>query len=240
MLNALKHRILTESHRPGLIGAVFNPFYLARRALWHAVGAAAPELHGQLLDVGCGSKPYRDFFTVDRYVGLDIDTPRTREQGAADHFYDGSSFPFDNESFDSVLCNQVLEHVFQPDDFMREMHRVLRPQGRVLLTVPFIWDEHEQPHDFARYSSFGLRALFERNGFRILRQSKLLCDASLFCQLMNAYVFKTLCTRNSLINAIITVFVSAPLTMLGLLLPHILPRNEDLFLDQVVLAEKIT
>ncbi len=239
MLSALKQRILAASHRPGLMGVVFNPFYLARRALWRAVGAAARELHGQLLDVGCGSKPYRDFFTVDRYVGLDIDTPRTREQGAADHFYDGHSFPFDNESFDSVLCNQVLEHVFQPDDFMREMHRVLRPQGRVLLTVPFIWDEHEQPHDFARYSSFGLRALFERNGFRILRQSKLLCDASLFCQLMNAYVFKTMRTRNSLINAIITILVSAPLTMLGLLLPHILPRNEDLFLDQVVLAEKI-
>lgn len=240
MLSTLKHRILTESHRPGWIGALFNPFYLARRALWQAVGEAAPQLRGELLDVGCGSMPYRDFFSVERYVGLDIDTPRTRVQGAADHFYDGSRFPFPDASFDSVLCNQVLEHVFEPDAFIREMHRVLRPEGRVLLTVPFIWDEHEQPHDFARYSSFGLRALFERNGFRLIQQTKLLADASLFCQLLNAYVFKAFRTRSRLINAIITLFISAPLTLLGLLLPHLLPRNDDLFLDQVVLAERIT
>ena len=56
------------------------------------------------------------------------------------------------------MCNQVLEHVFNPDDFVREIARVLKPGGALLLTVPFVWNEHEQPYDYARYSSFGLRA----------------------------------------------------------------------------------
>lgn len=239
MLSALKRRIIADAHRPGWVGAVFNPFYLARRALWRAIEDEAHRLSGNLLDVGCGSKPYRTLFHVDRYVGLDIDTPRTREQGAADHFYDGRSFPFADANFDAVLCNQVLEHVFEPDAFIAEIRRVLRPGGRVLLTVPFVWDEHEQPYDFARYTSFGLTALFERNGFRIVGHRRLLADATLFCQLFNAYVFKVSRSRSTLINAIITLLVTAPVTIAGLSVVRLLPDNDDLYLDQLVIAERI-
>ncbi|MBC7205060.1 MAG: class I SAM-dependent methyltransferase [Methyloversatilis sp.] len=239
MLSALKRWILASAHRPGWRGVVFNPFYLARRTLWRAIEAEAHQLRGELLDVGCGSKPYRALFAVDRYTGLDIDTPRTREQGAADHFYDGRTFPFGDASFDAVLCNQVLEHVFEPDAFITEIRRVLRPGGRVLLTVPFVWDEHEQPYDFARYTTFGLKALFERNGFRVMTTRRLLADATLFCQLFNAYVFKVSRSRSTVINAIITLLVTAPVTIAGLSIVRLLPDNDDLFLDQLVIAERI-
>jgi SAM-dependent methyltransferase len=145
-----------QSFQPGLIGLFVNPFYFARKALYQAINAVSGEMTGRLLDVGCGSKPYQPFFPEADYVGLDIDTEVARKRGVADHFYNGDIFPFETSSFDSVLCNQVLEHVFNPDDFLNEVNRVLKPSGKLLLTVPFVWDEHEQPYDYARYSSFGV------------------------------------------------------------------------------------
>jgi len=146
-------------------------------------------------------------------------------------------FPFDDASFDAVLCNQVLEHVFTPDAFLKEIARVLRPRGRLLLTVPFVWDEHEQPYDYARYSSFGLSALLERSGFYIVRQRKILADASILFQMANAYLFKVTGARSILAKLILRVFLFAPVSILGLLASMLLPRNEDFFLDQLVVAE---
>jgi SAM-dependent methyltransferase len=237
-MKALKAYYRSQQFDPGLGGIFLNPFFLARRCLWRAVRAQAPALKGRLLDVGCGSKPYRGLFDVSEYIGMDIDTDATRRRGLADVFYDGHRFPFDDASFDAVLCNQVLEHVFEPDAFVAEIRRVLRPGGRLLLTVPFVWDEHEQPWDYARYSSFGLRALLERHGLAVRQQHKLLDDASLLFQLANAYLFKLTHGRRPLVNALLAAALHAPVTLLGLLAGRLLPRNPDLFLDQIVIAER--
>jgi SAM-dependent methyltransferase len=238
MLTRLKHKPLARSNELGWQGVLLNPFYLARRALWFAVQDLASGLGGNLLDVGCGTMPYRSLFGVSRYVSLDIDSERTRALSMADHYYDGDRFPFDDGSFDSLLCNQVLEHVFTPDHFVQEMHRVLKPGGRLLLTVPFVWDEHEQPWDYARYSSFGLRALLESHGFKVVEQRKLLADASIFFQLWNAYIFKVVRSRGSFSRILATFLVYAPATVAGLLVVRMLPHNPDFFLDQIVLAER--
>ena len=238
MLAGLKRFYYREQYNPGLGGLFINPFFLARRALWRAVAGAGGQMRGRLLDVGCGTKPYRALFDVTRYVGLDIDNALTRARAVADAFYDGGSFPFDDGAFDSVLCNQVLEHVFTPDAFVRECCRVLVPGGKLLLTVPFVWDEHEQPFDFARYSSFGLKSLLEKNGFRIVSHRKLLSDASILFQLCNAYLFKVTRSRWTMLNLVSCVLLFAPLSALGLLLGAVLPRNPDLFMDQLVVAEK--
>jgi SAM-dependent methyltransferase len=223
---------------PGCLGLFINPFFLARRRLRQAVAAMAPELRGRLLDVGCGTKPYRPLFQVDSYVGLDIDSETTRRQGSADMLYDGGRFPFDDASFDAVLCNQVLEHIFEPQAFLQEIRRVLRPGGRLLLTVPFVWDEHEQPWDYARYSSFGLKALLEGQGLVLLRQHKLLDDPSVLFQLFNAYLFKITRSTQPLLNLLSCAVLMAPVSALGWIAAKLLPRNPDLFLDQIVLAER--
>ena len=163
MIEKLKEIYLRQMYSPGWLGIFVNPFYFARSGLRDAVTDFAPMLSGRLLDVGCGSKPYQDLFAVEVYIGLDIDSENSRKRGIADHYYDGHVFPFTDASFDSILCNQVLEHVFNPDEFLREIVRALKPGGRLLLTVPFVWDEHEQPYDYARYSSFGLRDLLEKS-----------------------------------------------------------------------------
>lgn len=228
-----------QAFHPGWPGIFVNPFYLARSSLRDVLTELAPHIAGRLLDVGCGSKPYRSLFEVDEYVGLDIDNEVSRKRGVADNYYDGTEFPFPAASYNVVLCNQVLEHVFNPDDFLREISRVLRPGGLLLLSVPFVWDEHEQPYDYARYSSFGLRALLEKQGFRILQHHKLGADASTLFQLANAYLFKVSQGWRRPYTLLLTATIMALINIMGIIAGKILPGNPDLYLDHVVLAEKM-
>lgn len=227
-----------EQFRPGAFGWLVNPFYFARRELHAHLSDLLGRLHGEVLDVGCGTMPYRDLVKATRYVGLDYDTPLRRGAGLADVFYDGVRFPVPDASFDGALCTQVLEHVFTPEEFLREIARVLRPGGELVLTVPFVWDEHEQPHDFARYSSFGLRAMLERNGFEVVEHRKALADARVLFQLSNAYLYKVTLSRRAWANNAWIVLLMAPVNLLGILLGRLLPANPELYLDNVVLARK--
>ena len=238
MIECFKAICRRQMFFPGLLGIFVNPFYFARSGLCDAMTEFAPLLSGRLLDVGCGSKPYHSLFAVDAYVGLDIDSELTRKRGIADYLYDGNAFPFADASFDSVLCNQVLEHVFNPDEFLGEIVRVLKPGGKLLLTVPFVWDEHEQPYDYARYSSFGLRSLLEKQGFKVLQHKKLVDDASILFQLTNAYLFKIMQDFPRPFKLLLTASVMAFINILGIIASRVLPNNPDLFLDHVVLAEK--
>jgi SAM-dependent methyltransferase len=236
-LRSLYHRQLFF---PGLLGIFINPFYFARKELCSEIGKFAPKLEGKVLDVGCGIKPYRELFSsASNYIGLEVDSSKNRLIKNADFFYDGVIFPFDQASFDNIVCNQVLEHVFTPDQFIKEIYRVLKPNGSLLLTVPFVWDEHEQPYDYARYSSFGLKSLLENNGFDIIEQRKTNADIRVLFQLVNAYLYKVLWTRRPLINLLICATVMAPLNILGSLFYRLWPANPDLYLDQVVLANKV-
>ena len=230
--------LMKESFFPGWLGVFVNPFYFARHGLAEAMRTYSKLLNGKLLDVGCGTKPYSSLFDVDEYVGLDIDSESSRKRGVADFFYDGNLFPFSNNEFDSILCNQVLEHVFNPDVFLREINRVMKPGAKMVLTVPFVWDEHEQPYDYARYSSFGLKALLERNGLKVLRHEKLGADVSILFQLTNAYLYKISEGWNKYIRLFFTVSVMGFVNLLGLIARYVLPKNPDLFLDHIVMVEK--
>ncbi len=239
MIQKLKSLYQDQQFNPGWLGIFLNPFYFCRTGLYAAIAGLAPMLSGRLLDVGCGTKPYRALFNVSEYVGLDIDSARSRQRGVADCFYEGNVFPFPDESFDSIICSQVLEHVFNPDEFLSEIARVLKVNGEIIITVPFVWDEHLQPFDYARYSSFGLRALLERQGFRVCIHRKLGADASVLFQLANAYLYKIVQGIPVPLRLLLMMTVMAGINLGGLLAKLILPRNEDLYLDQVVLAEKV-
>ena len=170
-------------------------------------------------------------------MGLEIETTVHREISKADFFYDGERFPFNNNEFDSVVTNQVFEHVFDPDNFLSEINRVLRGGGMLLLTVPFVWDEHEQPYDFGRYSSFGIKSILEKKGFEIINLKKTVTDFSTIIQLINCYIYKIV-VKNDLIRQVVTVLVMFPLNVMGIILSKIFPSNKDLYLDNVILAKK--
>jgi SAM-dependent methyltransferase len=227
-----------EMFDPGLIGLAVNPFYFARKSLIAAVRASAASIKGRTLGVGCGQKPYQALFAASEYVGLELDTPANRAHKRADFYYDGMTFPFAAASFDSVLRNEVLEHVADAPAFLAEIRRVLKPGGALLLTVSFVWDEHEQPNDYLRYSSFGLKRLLTGQEFAIIEYRKTMPDLWVVFQLVNAYLYKKTVTRNGYVNLLMTLLLMAPFNVLGEIFGRLLPQNEDLYLHNVVLARK--
>ncbi|MBI4417145.1 MAG: class I SAM-dependent methyltransferase [Ignavibacteriales bacterium] len=238
MIEALRRAYRRELFQPGLLGIFVNPFFFARRGLYLHIRELGRNITGKTLDIGCGLKPYRDLCSSDQYIGLELDTPENRAKGVADVFYRGDNFPFSDGGFDSLLCNEVLEHVFTPEAFLREAHRVLKPGGHFMLTVPFVWDEHEQPRDYGRYSSFGIAALVQRCGFEIVEQRKSVDDLRVVVQLFIAYLYKKTVTRFVPLNIIVTAILMAPITLVGLILGWLFPRNSDLYLDNVLLLRK--
>ena len=223
---------------PGILGLFLNPFYFARKGLAEHISALSSHISGKILDVGCGKKPYQQLFQATEYIGLEYDSPENRKKKHADFYYDGRVFPFESNSFDSLVINQVFEHVFNPDDFLKESLRVLKPGGKLLMTVPFVWDEHEQPHDFARYSSFGLQFILEKHGFNIVEQRKSVNDFRVIFQLVNAYLYKKMMSSNPYLNLVIAFFVMFPINVAGGIIGFLLPDNNDLYLDNVILARK--
>lgn len=116
---------------------------------------------GQLLDVGAGESPWRDLMpSVVEYAAVDIDS--SPEFGMRRHsdmqYYDGVRLPFADNSFDVILCTEVLEHVRDPASFLKDLNRVLRRGGTLILTVPWSARMHHIPYDFSRFSRFGLEA----------------------------------------------------------------------------------
>ena len=238
MLRTLKQIYIKEQFNSKILGLFINPFYFARKGLYQNVSKLITNLNGKLLDVGCGTKPYENICNVDEYIGLEIDDEGNRQHNYADVFYDGKTIPFEDKSFDSILSNQVFEHVFNPNQFLKEINRVTKVGGRFLITVPFVWDEHEQPYDYARYSSFGLKHILAENGFEIIEHRKSNNGIEVIFQLINDYLYKVIMTENVYFNLLIIILLMAPINMSGLILSKLLPRNNDLYLDNIVLAKK--
>lgn len=142
------------------------PTYAVRAPLlrWLADEAARAALdlgRYRLLDAGCGEKPYEPLFApyVSGYVGLD-NAPHAH----ADLVGPIEAIPADDGAFDIVLCIQVLEHVDDPARAVRELHRVTRPGGRVLLSTHGAMVYHPNPSDPWRWTHEGLERLFAQNG----------------------------------------------------------------------------
>lgn len=228
-----------QTYQPSLLGILVNPYFSIRWRLAEALSQFGKEAEGRLLDVGCGSKPYREYFPeVEEYIGLDIlASGHPDERKHADVFYDGKVIPFDDQTFDIVMSTEVLEHVFEPDQFLAEAARVLKPGGRLILTVPFAFPEHEQPYDYARYTEFGLTALVERAGLRVQSCLKLGNSVTAIGQLWNAYLFG-LVGNSTIGRFLLQIVFIAPTAIVYEILAQILPKDGRLYHNLVLIVQK--
>lgn len=135
---------------------------------------ASKYLTGHLIDIGCGTKPYKDMLApyVTSHVGIDH-PDSLHEKSNVDKVGTAYQIPADDASFDSAICSAVLEHLEEPEQALRECHRVLKPGGVAIYSIPFIWHLHEEPRDYYRYSKYGLKYLFEKVGFEIVELTAL-------------------------------------------------------------------
>lgn len=153
---------------------IFYSGYLLRKKLLLSIDKYASHMNGRMMDFGCGSKPYKSLFNVEEYIGVDFQGEgHSHENEQIDVFYDGVHLPFPDNHFDSVFSTEVFEHVFNLEQMIPEIKRVMRPGAKILVTCPFAIPEHEQPNDYARYSSFGIKHLFEKNGFKVIAYEKI-------------------------------------------------------------------
>lgn len=126
-------------------------------------------IKGSLLDAGCGEKPYSLIYDelTETSIGCDVEYC-VHDQTAVDVFATLDKLPFQNNTFDTVLCTNVLEHVAENERAFGELSRVLKSNGYMILSVPFLYPTHEIPHDFYRYSFYGLKYQLEKNELDIL------------------------------------------------------------------------
>ena len=228
-----------QAFAPSLILGLFvNPFYFSRRFLFKEISNFASNVSGgSLLDVGCGTKPYRHLFSVEKYDGLEYSEENLGRKNHADYVYDGHRFPFPDKSYETVICCEVFEEVFNPDEFLSEIHRTLKTGGVFLLTVPFIWDEQEQPMDFARYTSFGLDFLLSKHGFEIISHKKTGANISVFFQLWNEWIFKKISPDCIAKKIIANIFFTLS-NLVGTMVSKIFPKNCDMYLNNIIVARR--
>lgn len=144
--------------------------YYIRTSIFNALKETLPKLEGNLLDIGCGKMPYKNYILenskVANYVGLDIENALEYDSGIKpDYTWDGKTMPYENNTYNCAFGTEVLEHCHEPEIVLKEVLRVLKPEGVFFFTVPFLWNLHEVPHDAYRYTPFTLERHLKNAGF---------------------------------------------------------------------------
>lgn len=231
-----------ESFNPSyFLGIWINPYFIIRKGLIRGVRKISKIFQGgKLLDVGCGSKPYEKLFNVDSYVGIDVEiSGHNHKRSKIDKFYDGKNIPFDDKTFDYVFSSEVFEHVLNLDVLLNDINRVLKKDGKLGFTCPFVWDEHEQPYDYLRYTSFSIKNILHKHGFELIELNKSTSYFQTVMQMLSAYIFQHVLPKNKYLKLILTPFFVAPINILGILFGLILPRNYDFYHNNIVIAQKL-
>lgn len=121
-----------------------------------------------VFDIGCGNKPYEEYIRKltngSKYVGCDI--VQSSEQ-KVDIVCEATNIPEQSEIYDIVLCTQVIEHVFEHHKIFKEAYRLLKPGGFFIVSGPMIYQLHEEPYDFYRFTRYGFRELLSGTGFTV-------------------------------------------------------------------------
>ena len=200
------------------------------------------------MDFGCGSKPYRSLFDVQEYIGVDIKNQgHSHKDENVDVYYDGKRIPIKNNYFDYVVSVEVFEHIFNLPDILVEINRVLKPEGKIFFTCPFVWIEHEVPNDYARYTKYALRDLLKKSGFEIEYFEKGGNFVITIGQLSIVYLNKIL-KNNFFISRFalakkIFLFIQATVifstNVFFLTIDLFLPSIKQLYLVNIVVAKKL-
>jgi SAM-dependent methyltransferase len=181
-------------------GALENS--LTRARLAHTVSPARYRLHqtidraigeharGDCLDAGSGRSPYKQLLSNHGQSVMSIDVED--RAGEVDRVVDVQHMPeLADNSCDTILCTQVLEHLPRPWAAMCEFSRILRPNGTLIITVPHLSMIHEAPHDYYRFTCYSLRSLSERSQLQVLRLEPI---GGLFCFLGHGASLAFMCT----------------------------------------------
>lgn len=205
---------------------ILNPSKFIHGFLEQHVSKYQHLAQGKLIDVGCGQKPFKHLFkNVDSYYGVDI-----ADNSKADLICDVLDLEIEDDSADTVLCTQVLEHVSEPNTLVCEISRICKKGGIVFLTAPHMCRIHGEPYDFFRFTKFGLKHLFEKNEFEIIVIEEIGGFFLTMTFLISFYLKQKLGPLSYAINPFINLFYLAT---------KIFDKNKRHAFNYLVVAKKI-
>lgn len=238
MQKKFKRIIQRIMFQPQYFHVFINHLFIIRRGIFKYVQYYS-ELYGKghVLDYGCGSKPYRNLFECQTYIGVDVkNSGHDHSNSEIDYYISENRVPLPDAQFDFVICIEVLEHVDDLDAVLNEISRLLKVGGVLLITTPFMWREHEQPYDFRRLTSFGLLSGVENAGFEVLDISKLGCGSTTLLQLL-AEELNTI-IKNRLTRMLVQ-FLIFSIPMLFLTVITSFTKNDpSLYLNNAMIVKK--
>lgn len=143
----------------------YSPYFIVKKLQLEVLKKYSGYLKGRVLDIGCGTKPYKKYLVAStEYIGMD-----ESKDVSPGVLAKSDKIPFSDGYFDSVLCTELLEHLPEPQDTLKEIKRVLKKGGYLYLTVPQEWCLHYEPRDYFRFTKYGIKYLLEKNGFEVIR-----------------------------------------------------------------------
>lgn len=195
--------------------------------------AASVPSGARVLDAGAGEGNYRAYFTSQRYIGLDLAVGDAAwDYSRLDVVGDLAALPFRDSTFDAALNVVTLEHVREPARVLSELARTLSPSGRLLLIVPHEWEEHQEPHDYFRYTRYGVEYLLRQAGFAHFD----IRPVGGFFRLLSRRLFNALQFFPGPLMLLAAVFFVPPALVLPLLEP--LDRRQNFTLGYICYARK--
>jgi len=151
--------------------------YLIRLSLINAVKDLVIKIGGDVLDLGCGIMPYKEYLTknnnISSYIGIDLKDSQYHNAIQPDIYWDGVNIPLNDNSQDWVIITEFLEHYFDTKHILNEIHRVLKPGGKIFFTVPSLYVLHEVPYDYHRFTYYSLEKYLQITNFKQIEISPL-------------------------------------------------------------------
>lgn len=225
----------------GLKSFFLNPNYIIRKWLYKEILWLSPYLQWKIMDFWCWEKPYKNLFKSTEYIGVDMKVSgHDNSQNQIDIFWDWKNIPIEDDFFDWFLATEVLEHVFNIDEILDEIYRVLKTGGYGIITIPFMIGEHEEPYDFARYTYFWIQDILQKHGFTIVEHKRLGTTYSTLLQLIRWYIAQIVYSSN---NKILQIFLNIILWLPTQLIINILSlldfsKNQKIYLNNCILVQK--
>jgi len=141
--------------------SLFDPDYTIKKLRLEYIRNRIGLKHETILDYGCGNSPYEKYFNAKRFIKADV---QQNKGNNVDIIIENNKLSLEDDSVDLVLLSDVLEHVLDYQTAIAEIYRVLRPNGILFVSVPFIYREHEAPYDFFRYTTYSIPRILKQFG----------------------------------------------------------------------------
>ena len=207
--------------------------YLNYRWLKKGILNSKRYIKGVCLDIGSGNSPYKKYLInqIDEYIAVDKqETHKHMFSNSKEKFKDADikNLPFKDNYADTILLTQVLEHIDDPFKALDEVYRVLKKDGILILSVPFIYQTHAAPYDFYRFSEFALRNIIKKYEFKEIEFIHQGFLGTTVVSIINGFVWEIASRnkflRNTLLLPLLLMFFSIS-NILGLILDRIENRN---------------